>query len=125
MNDLIGGVPVSVAYCDLTDCVRIYTDPQGSARRSTSRWPGCRDGEMVVKLDGVLYLHKSGTPVKPGAGSTPIPYDLLTPLRTTWREWSHARHPGSDVYVGGRPNGGNGKPAPGTFSTGSISGGAP
>src|SRR4051812_31233538 len=24
VNDLIGGVPVSVAYCNLSDCLRVY-----------------------------------------------------------------------------------------------------
>src|SRR5688572_9755512 len=28
-NDMLNGVPVTVAYCDLTDCVRVYTDPDG------------------------------------------------------------------------------------------------
>src|SRR5437879_4188705 len=31
VNDLLGGVPVSVSYCDITDCVRAYTDPRGTA----------------------------------------------------------------------------------------------
>src|SRR5215831_3567798 len=30
VNDLVGGVPVSVAYCNMSHCVRVYTDPQGS-----------------------------------------------------------------------------------------------
>jgi hypothetical protein len=103
VNDMVDGVPVSVAYCDITDCVQVYTDPRGSAPLDVAV-AGLLDGEMVVKLGGVLYFHKSSTPVEPGAAPAAIPYDLLTPTRTTWKEWLR-RHPGTDVYVGVRKDG--------------------
>jgi hypothetical protein len=100
VNDWIAGVPLSVAYCDLSDCVRVYTDPRGSAPLDIAV-AGRFDGEMVVKLGGVLYFHKSGTPMEPGAG--PLPFELLSPTRTTWKEWAR-RHPETDVYEGERQN---------------------
>jgi len=100
VNDLIGGVPVSVAYSNLSDCVRVYIDPNGSVPLDAVV-PGLYNGEMIVKLGGCLYFHESGEPVEPGKNPPPIPYSLLTPTRTTWEEWTQ-QHPTTDVYVGGR-----------------------
>jgi hypothetical protein len=103
VNDLVGGVPITVAYCDLTECVRGYTDPQGHAPLGFSVGGLYIDegSQMVVKLDGVFYFHKSGKPIKPGPGSTAMPYELIEPTRTTWKEWVR-RHPETDVYTGDR-----------------------
>jgi hypothetical protein len=100
VNDLVGGVPVAVTYCDLTNCVRVYTDPRASAPMEIEV-AGLTDGEMVMKLGGVLYFQKSGKPLKPGDSPTTIPFALLSPTRTTWKEWTHL-HPETDVYVGPR-----------------------
>ena len=103
VNDLIGGIPVSVTYCDITNCVRVYTDPNGTTPLGFGvggLFTG--DGpEMVVKLDGDFYLQKSGKRIKPGPGPAGIPYDLIEPTRTTWKEWVR-RHPQTDVYAGDR-----------------------
>jgi hypothetical protein len=100
VNDLIGGVPVAVTYCDLSDCVRVYTDPRGASPMDIEV-AGLTDGEMVMKLGGVLYFQKSGKPMKPGEGSAALPFELLSPTRTTWKEWVRG-HPETDVYVGPR-----------------------
>jgi hypothetical protein len=100
VNDLIGGVPVSVAYCNLTRCVRVYTDPGGSEPLD-AEVPGLFNGQMVIKLDGIAYFHQSGMAVEPAKNPPPIPYRLLTPTLTTWKEWTRL-HPETDVYVGGR-----------------------
>jgi hypothetical protein len=100
VNDLLGGVPVAVTYCDISDCVRVYTDPQGDSTMEIEV-AGLTEGEMVMKLGGVLYFQKSGRPMKPGDGPAAIPFELLSPTRTTWKEWAQ-RHPETDVYVGPR-----------------------
>ena len=46
VNDLVGGIPISVAYCDLTDCLKVYSEPEGTV---PARAQGCwhlqfRDG---------------------------------------------------------------------------------
>ena len=108
VNDLLGGVPVTVTYCDMSDCVRAYTDPRGTAPLGLTvgglyvdNGPG-----MVLKLDGVNYLQKSGRSIRPGSGSSlgsaTIPFDLIEPTRTTWKEWVR-RHPETDVYTGQGP----------------------
>jgi len=100
VNDLIGGVPVSVAYSNLSDCVRVYTDPEGSVPLD-AEVTGLYNDEMIVKLRGSSYFHQSGEPVEPGKNPLPVPYRLLTPTRTTWKEWTQ-QHPATGVYVGGR-----------------------
>jgi hypothetical protein len=99
VNDLIGGVPVSVAYCNVSHCIRVYTDPQGS-QPLDAEVPGLINGQMVIKLGGTLYFHESGKAVEPGQNPTAMPYAVLTPTVTTWKEWTR-RHPDTDVYDGG------------------------
>jgi hypothetical protein len=112
VNDLIGGVPVSVAYCDLTQCVRIYTDPRGSAPLD-AQVAGLLNNEMIIQLGGTLYFHQSGMPAVPTDNPPPIPYRLLTPTVTTWKEWTE-RHPETDVYLGDRPVASGERPAAAT-----------
>jgi hypothetical protein len=100
VNDLIGGVPVSVTYCDVRDCTRVYTDPHGSAPLDITQ-AGLRDGRMVVRVGGALYDHESGRPLEAGAGRSAIPFEPLAATRTTWGEWRR-RHPGTGLYVGPR-----------------------
>ena len=100
VNDLIGGVPVSVGYCNLSDCLRVYTDPQGSAPLGLEV-AGRYGSEMVVRFNGVLYFHGSGTPVDASASRAAIPCTRLAPARTTWKEWVR-QHPDTDVYEGDR-----------------------
>jgi hypothetical protein len=99
VNDLIGGVPVSVAYCNVSHCVRVYTDPQGS-QPLDAEVPGLLNGQMVIRLGGTLYFHESGRAVEPGENPPAMPYTLLTPTVTTWKEWTRL-HPDTDVYDGG------------------------
>src|SRR5262249_38181663 len=54
VNDLVGGVPVSVAYCNIARCVRVYTDP-GRSQPLDAEVPGMINRRMVIKLGGTLY----------------------------------------------------------------------
>ena len=101
VNDMIGGAPVSVAYCNLTRCVSVYTDPGGSAPLNVEV-SGVLNDEMILKLAGNLYFQKSGQSLTPGDGPSAIPYDMLTPTLTTWKEWTK-QHPDTDVYTGKPP----------------------
>jgi hypothetical protein len=100
VNDLIDGVPVSVAYCDARDCTRVYTAPQGALPLEMTQ-AGLRDGRMVVRFAGVLYDHESGRAIETGSGRTLLPLEPLPATRTTWDEWRRL-HPGTDVYTGPR-----------------------
>jgi hypothetical protein len=100
VNDLIGDVPVSVAYSTLNQCVRVYTGPKNSGLLD-AEVPGLLNQRMVIKLGGTLYFHRSGMPVEPAGNPPPIPYTLINPTVTTWKEWTR-RHPDTDIFVGGR-----------------------
>jgi hypothetical protein len=97
VNDLVGGAPVSVAYCDQTDCIRTYTGPGAEPLRV--RIAGLRDCGLVVKLDGVYYDHRSGRVVEGPPGASPLPHDRVPWTRTTWGAWRR-EHPATDISVG-------------------------
>jgi Protein of unknown function (DUF3179) len=97
VNDLVGGTPVSVAYCDLTDCIRTYTGPGAEPLRV--RIAGIKDGSLVVKLDGVYYDHQTGGVVEGPPGAAPLPHDQVPWTRTTWGGWRR-EHPATEVCVG-------------------------
>lgn len=101
VNDLIDGTPVSVAYCDISRCVRVYTDPEIDVPLDV-RVGGLYvvdGGEMVLKVDGRYYFQRSGHAVELGTGPGSIPYRRIEPILTTWGEWVR-RHPTTDVYEG-------------------------
>jgi hypothetical protein len=98
VNDLVGGVPVSVAYCDVTDCVQVYTDPGESAPLDI-RNGGLADSGMVLIVGGVYYKHTTGQAMEQGAAPAELPLSTLPASRLTWKEWK-GRHPDTDVYIG-------------------------
>ncbi len=98
VNDVVVGVPVTVTYCDHTNCTQVYTDRQSSAPLDINLG-GLYGGEMVMKIGGVLYFHESGKPFKPGEDVPSLPYADHPWERTTWKEW-RLRHPETDIFVG-------------------------
>ena len=101
VNDLVGGVPVTVAYCDISDCVSAYRGPEASGPLDVSVGGLFENREMVLEVGGRLYFQKSGAPVTPGTGPPLIPLEQLSPIRTTWGEWKR-QHPSTEVYEGRR-----------------------
>ena len=97
VNDLVGGVPVSIAYCDQTDCVQAYTSP-GRTTPLPILQGGLRDGEMILKIDGEYYEHRTGRRVDGLLDAALFPYPVVPWVRTTWGDWVR-RHPRSDVYA--------------------------
>jgi hypothetical protein len=97
VNDVVGGAPVSVAYCDRTGCIRTYTGPGAEPLRVGIA--GLRDGGLVVKLDGVYYDHQSGQVIEGPPGAAPLPHDRVPWTRTTWGRWRR-EHPATDVSIG-------------------------
>jgi Protein of unknown function (DUF3179) len=100
VNDLLGGVPVAVACCNLTHTVRIYMDPNRSGPLD-AEVVGLLNNQMVTRLGEHMYFHVTGRPVEPEKNPPPILYQLVSPIVTTWQDWSK-RHPDSDLFVGGR-----------------------
>ncbi len=99
VNDLIGAVPVSVTYCDLSDCIRVYTDEARGDPLDVGVAGLFNGEEMVVRLKRDYYLQKSGAPVRPEAAPAYSPYALLSSTRTTWKAWKRS-HPDTEVYEG-------------------------
>jgi hypothetical protein len=99
VNDVVGSVPVSVAYCDMTQCVRAYTMAGESQPLDVEQRGYWDDKGMILKIKGVDYFHKTGEPMVPGPGVAAFPYQEYPCVRTTWKEWKQ-QHPGTDVYVG-------------------------
>lgn len=98
VNDMVADVPVSVTYCDRTNCIQVYTDRQGSAPLDVNLG-GLYGKEMIVKIGPVLYYQASGKPFDPAVSTPALPYADQPWERTTWRDWKQ-RHPETDVFIG-------------------------
>lgn len=97
-NDLMGDVPVTVAFCDLSNCVRAYTDTR-RGERLTFRVGGAnpnRARSMLLVVGEKSYDMESGV----GLEGEQIPYTSVPAVRTTWGEWKR-EHPDTDAVVGG------------------------
>jgi hypothetical protein len=87
VNDLVGGTPISVTYCDLSNCARVFT---GSGTESLDvAIAGRRGGEMQLMLNGKRFSQHAADAPLPD-----FPFEL-----TSWGEW-RSKHPTSEVYVG-------------------------
>lgn len=99
INDVVGGEPITVTYCNLSGCSRVLT----ANTRAPSNKPadplavsvaglfnvGTSDATMAVEHDGNVYAQDSPE----------LPLRNYPHLRTTWREWLSA-HPDTVVYIG-------------------------
>lgn len=99
VNDVLDGVPVSVTYCDIYRCTRVFTGGPPGEPLDLSQG-GLTDGGMVLKSGSHTYRQDSGEALEPGG--SPLRYGSLPCEETTWGAWRHA-HPDTDVYTG-EPN---------------------
>lgn len=97
VNDVVNEVPASVVYCDVTDCLRVWTGPRHGAPLAMEV-AGQLNGGMVLEVNGGHYAQATGEPIGHGE---PFPYTLLEAQRTTWRDWLR-QYPETDVYLGAR-----------------------
>jgi hypothetical protein len=99
-NDLLGAVPVTVTYCDVSDCVRVFSGP-GQGRRlrvALGGWDRRRPKSMLLRIGSDMYWQDTGQPLEDETTAA-FPYRTLDFVRTTWREWREA-HPDTDAYIG-------------------------
>jgi hypothetical protein len=95
INDVLGGVPVTVTHCDVTGCTRVFTaDTHGEPLKLAQ---GGLQGGMVLKLAGRSYRQDTGAPLDEFGGAG-LPYRRLPAEETTWGEWRHS-HPDTDFSV--------------------------
>jgi hypothetical protein len=99
VNDELGGVPISVTYCDLDRCTRVYTSHRRSEPLDIALTGFLARKGMILKIEGVDYQQQSGDPTEPGPHVRPFPYEDQLWVRTTWRQWKQL-HPETDVYIG-------------------------
>ena len=104
-NDIVGGVPFSLAYCTLCGAGIAYDGraPNGELYTfGTSGFLYRSNKLMYDRVTGTLWNQFTGKPVLGelvGATDTegnPLQLDLLPVVLTTWEEWL-AQHPGTDV----------------------------
>jgi len=89
VNDLIEGIPVTVTYCDLSQCVRVLSAAEPRGRALDVGVAGLRRGKLVLRIEGREYVQDDRQ----------IALKELSFKRTNWKEWK-AAHPRSGVYLG-------------------------
>jgi len=95
VNDLFDDTPVSVTYCDQTDCVRAFTG--AASDESLPIMLGGRARSMVLRVGSGFYFQDNVEPFNPER-MPPFPYPSYPFERTTWKRWRDA-HPDTDVFV--------------------------
>ncbi len=90
VNTLANDRPLTVTYCNKSECVRVLTSSKSS--RPIDLHVGGMDieGEMVVMLANTRYTQSSEK----------LPLDDMPFERTTYADWQ-ARHPATVVFNGG------------------------
>jgi len=98
VNDLLGGYPVSVTYCEKRNCARVFAgESTGVPLELDVGGLTTRQG-MLLRVHGINYAQGTGENIVSPV-SAPIPYRHLPHARTTWAAWRKA-HPDTDVYRG-------------------------
>jgi hypothetical protein len=94
VNDLVAGVPLSITYCNETQCLRAFTGK--TAGQPLDIWTGGYANGLLLKVGSDFFEQQSGKGLSPG---TTFPYQDYPHERTTWKAWKEA-HPASEVYAG-------------------------
>jgi Protein of unknown function (DUF3179) len=92
VNDLIGGQPVTVTYCGLTRCTRVFA---GKGRSELDVRSAGYLGGLLISTRGQCYRQTTLTPDSADS-TTPFPYATLEFEISTWGAW-RAEHPDTDV----------------------------
>jgi hypothetical protein len=94
-NDVIGGVPVSLAYCTLCGAAVAY-DGRGSDGETytfgSSGFLYRSNKLMYDRQTNTLWNQLTGEPVLGELAGTDVTLDLLPVVLTTWKEWQN-QHP--------------------------------
>lgn len=99
VNDLVGDVPITVTYCDRSNCTQVYTDEKRGEALKIDLGGYMR--KMFLKADNAFYFQDTGESTAKELG-TKIGHDFHRFERTTWGKWRQA-HPETEIYVGKMP----------------------
>lgn len=92
----MGNIPVSVTFCDRTDCVSVFTDKPGE--HPLSLQVGGYKDKMFLKSGDGFFFQDDGTSIDANNPAV-LPHQRKTFEKTTWKAWRIA-HPTTSVYVG-------------------------
>ncbi len=98
-NDVVGGVPVSLAYCTLCGAGIAYDGraPDGGTYDFGSSGFLYRSNKLMVdRQTGTLWNHLTGRPVLGPLAGGDLALRKLPVALTTWKSWRE-RHPGTTV----------------------------
>jgi hypothetical protein len=105
INDTLGGRPITVSFCDITNCLAVFTDSckEEPLEIAVGGYVGLEEqgrveGSMLLRVGSHYYRQDTGLEFGENA-ATPFPYPSMAFERTTWKQWRHA-HPESDVFTG-------------------------
>jgi hypothetical protein len=97
VNDVLGDVPVTVTFCDRSQCARVFTGTERSSPLPIDLG-GILEDDMLLKSGDGFYHQISGKRTD-GREDAPFPYPSHPFLRTSWKEWKEA-HPDTDIFLG-------------------------
>lgn len=92
VNDIIAGEPVTVTYCGLTHCSRVFA---GKGLKELDIRSAGYLGGLLISTSGQSYWQKTLEPWDTKT-TTPFPYESIGYEVTTWGNW-RASHPDTDV----------------------------
>jgi hypothetical protein len=88
VNDLVGGMPVTVTFCDRSERVRVLTQAGKNEPLDVAQ-EGLLNGALALRIDGRVFAQDS----------LDVPYEDLSFTWTTWGAW-RTDHPDTEVYIG-------------------------
>jgi hypothetical protein len=98
VNDFVGSKPVTVTFCDVDDCVQVFTAPNQSQPLEIKVGGSnrLRPTKMLLKIGSNYFWQDT---LKPLGDDPPIfPFATIDYVRTTWGKWREA-HPNSDLFI--------------------------
>lgn len=87
VNDLIGQTPITVTYCDRTDCTRVFTD-SGKQSELNVGTGGFANDQMQVTVGDTMYAQTSSD----------IPLQDVEFVVMPWSDWKQ-QHPKTRVLI--------------------------
>lgn len=88
VNDMLGTQPISVTYCDRTDCARVLTR-EGGTEPIPLDLGGWMRGSMALRYNQKMFTQLDES----------LPLQNHEFELTTWKEWRDA-HPETLLYIG-------------------------
>jgi len=99
VNDLLGGVPLSVAFCNLRDCVTTYTPACERNEPFEIGVYGLIKGQIVLSADGRAYFQEPSQASEYAEQPDRLPFLSYPFEQISWGAWP-TEHPDTDIYLG-------------------------